>query len=718
MLCAGLLGATSASAEIYRTDVPTDLAIEGPGMFLLRQPGTGEYLVTRAGDFRVTADGLLVSAYGDVLQGFGSTTDSTTVDMSLAKGGRWPREWFLNCRITSAGVLELENVPGHWVSSGQILLVTYPGLDARVPRLGPRVHGDAFELPEGLQDEVELWQFRPGLAPVGMLKSGYLEVADEITLTPLSAPALTQESQLVYRTGRMTDLAIQGPGWFLLRDPWTQRAAVTRAGVFRLDPEGYLITPRGFRLQAEPLPGGPAATWPEDHPRFCDVQIPSAWGALDELNPNETTVRSFTINEDGTLELSSSDNSSSNPMRLPLAVVPNPELLQNRGFGIRGVPDLSALIIGLPASKSPSLGRLQLGALDPREIPVALRALYPRIRNFTQGAVRRSSGITDLAISGAGFFVVRDQVTSERLATRAGCFTITEDGFFELPGGYRLQGQVHSHPVFGTLTDLRAVDSWRPDGMAAPPGAVARFDSIGYEGEIQNVWSDQTSQEIGRIRLQEFRNPEALTVRVTDPCGIMAEGVMEDWGEIDPAALVLNGALFAGYAEALPQRLDAGAPGRNGLGLIHSQALELPAPAAGVVLPKFTGGPAYRLDTGLVPMGFFPGLEWSTDLVHWQWLSGPTYLASHGLIVMDPTAASGSAGTEGVGGTACFFRTVNAVPPAWGLEPFEVQFLEGPTGWQRTHSRDRFAYASSTPGEKAPPLRVPVTHRAANAEWR
>ena len=48
-------------------------------------------------------------------------------------------------------------------------------------------------------------------------------------------------------TAKNTDLAIEGEGFFIVRDPNTHTDFYTRAGAFRWDAEGYLVTPEGYR---------------------------------------------------------------------------------------------------------------------------------------------------------------------------------------------------------------------------------------------------------------------------------------------------------------------------------------------------------------------------------------------------------------------------------------------------------------------------------------
>jgi len=53
------------AGPLKRTGVPTDLAIEGDGFFTIRQKG--QTFLTRAGNFRVTGDGRLVTRDGDMV---------------------------------------------------------------------------------------------------------------------------------------------------------------------------------------------------------------------------------------------------------------------------------------------------------------------------------------------------------------------------------------------------------------------------------------------------------------------------------------------------------------------------------------------------------------------------------------------------------------------------------------------------------------------------
>ena len=49
-------------------------------------------------------------------------------------------------------------------------------------------------------------------------------------------------------TAKDTDLAIEGDGFFIVRDPNTNTDSYTRAGAFRWDAGGYLVSPEGYRV--------------------------------------------------------------------------------------------------------------------------------------------------------------------------------------------------------------------------------------------------------------------------------------------------------------------------------------------------------------------------------------------------------------------------------------------------------------------------------------
>lgn len=82
-------------------------------------------------------------------------------------------------------------------------------------------------------------------------------------------------------TGRGTDLAIQGDGFFVVRDG--NRQAFTRTGVFDLDGDGYLVEPGGRRVQGWTATADGLDT--EDASAIGDIRI-----SLGEATPARATT--------------------------------------------------------------------------------------------------------------------------------------------------------------------------------------------------------------------------------------------------------------------------------------------------------------------------------------------------------------------------------------------------------------------------------------------
>lgn len=122
---------------------------------------------------------------------------------------------------------------------------------------------------------------------------------------------------------------------------------------------------------------------------------------------------------------------------------------------------------------------------------------------FTQGAINATGNPTDLAISGNGFFVVRDSVTNAQFATRAGDFTVDTNGYLLL-NGRRVQG--YSDAALSTIGDLKI------DNTGAPGGSTAAIQSWNFDnkGDIVVNLTDGTTFTRGEILLQNFQSPQIL----------------------------------------------------------------------------------------------------------------------------------------------------------------------------------------------------------------
>jgi flagellar hook protein FlgE len=175
----------------------------------------------------------------------------------------------------------------------------------------------------------------------------------------------------------------------------------------------------------------------------------------------------------------------------------------------------------------------------------------PSIKNlYTPGAVARTGVPTDLAISGEGFFVVRDTISDSKFVTRAGDFRLDDSGYLVTNSGYRVQGISATLPST-TEGDIR-IDADGRTSATGDPLSVQSF-TIDTTGTVNVRLSDGTQIKRGQLLLQKFNDPNAL----------VKEG-FNLYSGIEAAGPLKNGAT-----------IQAAAPGEKGLGRVEMGALEL-----------------------------------------------------------------------------------------------------------------------------------------------
>ena len=160
--------------------------------------------------------------------------------------------------------------------------------------------------------------------------------------------------------------------------------------------------------------------------------------------------------------------------------------------------------------------------------------------NYSQGSLNSTGNVTDLGISGKGFFIVENATSGMQYATRDGQFRPDDNGFLITTGGLRLQG------MMGTaIGDMQI-------GASVPTGAELQSVSFDTAGNMIESYSDGTSATTGRVQLQSFNDPSAL---------------MRDGANLYTGIAVagpIGGGILAGSND----------PGSAGLGLIQSGTLE------------------------------------------------------------------------------------------------------------------------------------------------
>jgi flagellar hook protein FlgE len=155
-------------------------------------------------------------------------------------------------------------------------------------------------------------------------------------------------------TGNPTDLGVAGNGFFNVKDPVSGTSYVTRAGDFRMDDRGYLVTNNGYRVQG--LTGGTP---------------PSAVGDIMLATPPAgTQLESFSIDTQGQLTEFYSDGTSAVTNQILMQDFRDPNALMSAGNNLFTGMDVAGPVGGLTlsaANNTPGangLGSVMQGTLE------------------------------------------------------------------------------------------------------------------------------------------------------------------------------------------------------------------------------------------------------------------------------------------------------------------------------------------------------------------
>ena len=167
------------------------------------------------------------------------------------------------------------------------------------------------------------------------------------------------------RTGVSTDLAIAGEGFFVVRDTLSNAQFATRAGDFRLDGNGYLITNTGLRVRGY---SDAALT------TIGDVKVDLT--GIPATSSPTAEITSFSIDGDGKLNVSLSDGTQFIRGQVLLHNFNDPQGLIKEGnslySGIGNAGPLGGSSNPTPAPPNTSgLGKIQSGALELSNVDLA-----------------------------------------------------------------------------------------------------------------------------------------------------------------------------------------------------------------------------------------------------------------------------------------------------------------------------------------------------------
>jgi flagellar hook protein FlgE len=195
-----------------------------------------------------------------------------------------------------------------------------------------------------------------GSAPSSATSSNLsaIQVGSGVKLSAINA-RFTQGA--LSSTGVSTDLGISGNGFFRVLNTVDNSEYATRAGDFRLDDQGFLVTSKGYRVQG--LTGGTAGTPPAT---LGSIQLGTP--------PVGTQLKSFSIDRQGNLVEFYSDGSSIATNRVLLQTYQDPTALQRVGdnlfIGMSNAGPVGGLALTAVGNNpgTNGLGTIEAGTLE------------------------------------------------------------------------------------------------------------------------------------------------------------------------------------------------------------------------------------------------------------------------------------------------------------------------------------------------------------------
>lgn len=497
--------------------VATHLAIDGAGWFVVSDPVSGTRLLTRRGDFRLDSNNYLITANGYRVQGFNAANTTPTgqlgdiqIDHSFSPATTDPAATMTTFRVEADGKVKIGMSDGTEFTRAQILLqqINRPEHLQRIFPYLMLAEADAEPSPT-LQP--------PGSAGLGTLISGTFsseKFTPELTLLPRLGKQKVTDEGMATHTLVHTDLAIRGHGAFIVRDPATSELFATRAGMFLIDRNGYVISYDGKRLQGH------------DHMLPNDIVGDIQVGVDAPPTTSPTAVMTFvSFHPNGEVHTHMTDGTEYLSGIIVLYGFHNPEQLVRAPLGqFSGVLAAQPYAIEEVGQLSRGKTRIEQNRLELVNIPRDLLCLRQQLSFFTQGFLYRTENPTDLAIDGAGFFLLKHPLTGEKFVTRRGEFHLDASGYLVNDQSLRVQG------ISGIASD-----------QIGDVRIAGRF-TISWDGGINCFYTDGSQTNEGFVLLQWFK--ESYRLR---PVG---HGLYQNIDSAVPDALVYAGTFGAGGIES------------------------------------------------------------------------------------------------------------------------------------------------------------------------
>jgi flagellar hook protein FlgE len=149
-------------------------------------------------------------------------------------------------------------------------------------------------------------------------------------------------------------MAVNGNGFFLVKDPSTGAQYVTRDGEFTVDSSGYLVTSTGKRVQG-----------------YTDTGLTTVGDIKVDNNGATSAVQSYSFSSDGKLTVLLADGTSMTRGQVLLQNFTNPQQLTKVGNNLFSNLTAAGALSAPTAPSSNGLGSLVTGALEMSNVDLA-----------------------------------------------------------------------------------------------------------------------------------------------------------------------------------------------------------------------------------------------------------------------------------------------------------------------------------------------------------
>ena len=347
-------------------------------------------------------------------------------------------------------------------------------------------------------------------------------------------------------TGVRTDMSVNGKGFFLVKDPTTNELFATRAGDFREDKNGYLVTNDGFRVQGKNKLA-PAYTTAQQ------TEIGDLGLDVGQYTPDRTGV---SLNYSTNLFTKTAHGfSTGNQIKFPstLPAIANDTNTVDKVFFVNKASEDTFTVHSTAAEAATGANAV----------------------NFTDATITAKTGFTTdtsndkITLSGHGLSTGNTVYVKE--GTIPGGLTAGNSYFVSVSGD-----DVYFHTTSADATagankvDLTSAgssdfelyaDSGTLTSITVAGGASISQYNFGADGLVKMLLTDGTQYDRGQVLLQTFKNEQTLTKiganRFNNLAAAGAYGITAD---------------SAGSTEILS---NAQAPGEGGTGRLAAGSLEL-----------------------------------------------------------------------------------------------------------------------------------------------